>query len=172
MTDVWTSERIEKLRKMYADGDTFSEIAAALGGGISRNSAIGKAHRLGLNGNKYISRPKVAREKRPSAQGVGAAVQKINMAKAAPPKIKPEPFVIQCAEVEPLGIGLMDLTDKTCRYPSGDGVITFCGHQVRSGPYCPAHRRIATAPKHERRGGVPHPAELGKARGGIFGRSA
>jgi hypothetical protein len=47
----WTDERIELLKKMWADGATASTIADALGN-ISRNAVIGKAHRLGL-----LSRP-------------------------------------------------------------------------------------------------------------------
>ena len=43
----WTEERIERLKKMWADGATASQIADELGG-VSRNAVIGKAHRLGL----------------------------------------------------------------------------------------------------------------------------
>ena len=42
----WTEERIERLKKMWHDGATASEIAEKLGG-VSRNAVIGKAHRLG-----------------------------------------------------------------------------------------------------------------------------
>ena len=43
----WTEERIERLKTMWADGATASQIAEDLGG-VSRNAVIGKAHRLGL----------------------------------------------------------------------------------------------------------------------------
>src|SRR5215212_7647004 len=43
----WTEERIERLKRMWADGATASQIAEDLGG-VSRNAVIGKAHRLGL----------------------------------------------------------------------------------------------------------------------------
>ena len=43
----WTEERIERLKKMWHDGATASQIADELGG-VSRNAVIGKAHRLGL----------------------------------------------------------------------------------------------------------------------------
>src|SRR5947208_9238219 len=43
----WTEERIERLKKMWHDGSTASQIADELGG-VSRNAVIGKAHRLGL----------------------------------------------------------------------------------------------------------------------------
>jgi GcrA cell cycle regulator len=43
----WTEERIDRLKKMWKDGATASQIADELGG-VSRNAVIGKAHRLGL----------------------------------------------------------------------------------------------------------------------------
>src|SRR5690606_23957651 len=38
---TWTDERVERLRKLWADGLTASQIASALGG-VSRNAVIGK----------------------------------------------------------------------------------------------------------------------------------
>ena len=43
----WTEQRIERLKSMWAEGATASQIADELGG-VSRNAVIGKAHRLGL----------------------------------------------------------------------------------------------------------------------------
>ena len=43
----WTDERIDRLKAMWAEGSTASQIAEDLGG-VSRNAVIGKAHRLGL----------------------------------------------------------------------------------------------------------------------------
>src|ERR1700741_1559758 len=45
----WTEKRIEMLRRLWGQGQTASQIAAALGG-VTRNAVIGKAHRLGLTG--------------------------------------------------------------------------------------------------------------------------
>ena len=45
----WTDERVEMLKKLWADGLSASQIAAELGG-ITRNAVIGKVHRLGLSG--------------------------------------------------------------------------------------------------------------------------
>ena len=69
----WTEERIERLKKMWHDGATASQIAEELGG-VSRNAVIGKAHRLGL-------------EQRPSPVKPGEEKdQKKNVAVAATPK--------------------------------------------------------------------------------------
>lgn len=43
----WTDERIDRLKTMWENGLTASQIADELGG-VSRNAVIGKAHRLGL----------------------------------------------------------------------------------------------------------------------------
>ena len=44
----WTDERVEILTKMWADGNSASQIAKELGG-VTRNAVIGKVHRLGLS---------------------------------------------------------------------------------------------------------------------------
>ncbi len=78
----WTDERIDRLKAMWADGSTASQIAEDLGG-VSRNAVIGKAHRLGLE-----SRPspvKTGEEKGKKAKPAAAP------AKAAAPKPAPAP---------------------------------------------------------------------------------
>jgi GcrA cell cycle regulator len=52
----WTEERIERLKKMWHDGATASQIADELGG-VSRNAVIGKAHRLGLEARPSPVKP-------------------------------------------------------------------------------------------------------------------
>ena len=42
----WTDERVETLKKMWAEGQSASQIAKELGG-VTRNAVIGKVHRLG-----------------------------------------------------------------------------------------------------------------------------
>lgn len=46
LSGTWTTERDARLRMLAARGDSYTEIAAAMG--LSRNSVIGRAHRLGL----------------------------------------------------------------------------------------------------------------------------
>ena len=47
---VWTEGMMDTLKKLWSEGKSASEIAEILGQDISRNSVIGKAHRLGLSG--------------------------------------------------------------------------------------------------------------------------
>lgn len=44
----WTDERVEKLKELWVEGKSASQIARELGG-VSRNAVIGKVHRLGLS---------------------------------------------------------------------------------------------------------------------------
>ena len=46
----WTDERVERLSTLWLEGRSASQIAAELGGGVTRNAVIGKVHRLGLSG--------------------------------------------------------------------------------------------------------------------------
>ena len=61
----WTEERIERLKKMWHDGATASQIADELGG-VSRNAVIGKAHRLGLEQRPSPVKPGEEKEKKPA----------------------------------------------------------------------------------------------------------
>jgi hypothetical protein len=45
---VWPQERVDRLKSMWDEGLSASQIAAALGGGLSRCAVLGKVHRLGL----------------------------------------------------------------------------------------------------------------------------
>src|SRR5207247_4297849 len=76
----WTDERVELLKKLWADGLSASQIAAELGG-ITRNAVIGKVHRLGLSGRakspssaaprqrKTRAHPHMLRVARPAMRG-------------------------------------------------------------------------------------------------------
>ena len=79
----WTEERIERLKKMWHEGATASQIADELGG-VSRNAVIGKAHRLGLEQRPSPVKPGEEKETRKPAPAPAAAAQ-------AKPKAEPEP---------------------------------------------------------------------------------
>ncbi|MFL6752538.1 MAG: GcrA family cell cycle regulator [Sphingomicrobium sp.] len=71
----WTEERIERLKKMWHDGATASQIADELGG-VSRNAVIGKAHRLGLEQRPSPVKPGEEKEKKAAAQPAAAVAAK------------------------------------------------------------------------------------------------
>ena len=78
----WTDERIERLKKMWTDGATASQIADELGG-VSRNAVIGKAHRLGLEQRPSPVKPGEEKEAKKAAPAPAAA--------APAPAAKPAP---------------------------------------------------------------------------------
>jgi GcrA cell cycle regulator len=82
----WTEERIERLKKMWHDGATASQIADELGG-VSRNAVIGKAHRLGLEQRPSPVKP--GEEKEVKKPGPAAAAPAPKAPKAEPPKAEP-----------------------------------------------------------------------------------
>jgi hypothetical protein len=47
---IWTDEYVSRLRELWGQGKTASEIATILGNKFTRNSVIGKVHRLKLSG--------------------------------------------------------------------------------------------------------------------------
>ena len=83
----WTDERIERLKKMWADGATASQIADELGG-VSRNAVIGKAHRLGLEQRPSPVKPGEEKDKEGRRR---AARQAAPRAEAPPPRRPPQP---------------------------------------------------------------------------------
>jgi GcrA cell cycle regulator len=52
MTMHWDEPQTELLTRLWLAGKTARTIAEKLGGGITRNAVIGKAHRLGLTGKQ------------------------------------------------------------------------------------------------------------------------
>jgi GcrA cell cycle regulator len=95
----WTEERIERLKKMWHDGATASQIADELGG-VSRNAVIGKAHRLGLEQRPSPVRPGEEKEARKAAPT--AAAPKPAAAKAeAPHPAASEPAAAAPAQSHP-----------------------------------------------------------------------
>ena len=83
----WTDERVEKLKKLWSEGLSASQIAAQLGG-VSRNAVIGKAHRLGL-------------KSRPSPVKAGDDAPAKPAPKAAPRPAAPKPAVARPRNEEP-----------------------------------------------------------------------
>ena len=81
----WTDERIERLKKMWHDGATASQIADELGG-VSRNAVIGKAHRLGLEQRPSPVKPGEEKEAKKASPAAAAhkPAPKAEAPKAAP----------------------------------------------------------------------------------------
>lgn len=79
----WTEERIERLKAMWAQGATASQIADELGG-VSRNAVIGKAHRLGLEARPSPVKPGDEKEHRAPAAAAAPAPKPAPAERPAP----------------------------------------------------------------------------------------
>lgn len=179
----WTDERVDLLKKMWTDGKSASQIAKELGG-VTRNAVIGKVHRLGLSnraaapaksdGDKAAEKPAPkARAKKPAKPAAKPAADAKPAAVPATRKtivpagqpLPPQPSqseisaeaLANLAEIEKKSnrLHLMDLTERTCKWPIGDPATEefwFCGLSVQTGkPYCEAHVAVAFQPMSTRR---------------------
>lgn len=172
MSMNWTDERVEKLKKLWSEGLSASQIAAQLGG-VSRNAVIGKVHRLCLPGRAKAGGTAVAaRTKRttsaPRAQNFAttrmATRTVTHTAGATVMKEEIEVEVVAEQEYHPVSnvvipmsrrLALVQLTDRTCKWPIGDPMkeeFHFCGNDSpEAAPYCAFHAKLAYQPSGERR---------------------
>ena len=158
----WTDERVELLKKLWADGLSASQIAGELGG-ITRNAVIGKVHRLGLSGRAKSPSSSAPRARKPRSHmmRVQRPMSRGNTALALAYEMdqEPEPELIE--NIIPLGQRrtLLELNEDTCRWPIGDPATSeffFCGGKPLTGlPYCNYHSRAAYQPANERRNRKP-----------------
>ena len=169
----WTDERVETLKKMWSEGQSASQIAKELGG-VTRNAVIGKVHRLGLSNRAGSSAPAPEKKAKPAPKAKATKPsEKVVEVTVTPRKpivpagqpLPPQPSANEISpealatvrEVEKTAkrISLMDLTERTCKWPIGDPATDdfwFCGLSVQQGkPYCEAHVGVAFQPMSNRR---------------------
>lgn len=169
----WTDERVEKLKRLWSEGLSASQIAAQLGG-VSRNAVIGKVHRLSLpgrakagGGTSAAARPAKRQTSAPRAPNYASRVTTRTVARpAGATMLKEEIEIDTFPEVEytpannvvvPISrrLALTELTERTCKWPVGDPLkddFYFCGCDANeASPYCTFHRKLAYQPVAERR---------------------
>ncbi len=158
---AWNDERVELLKKLWADGLSASQIAGRLGG-VTRNAVIGKVHRLGLSGRATTSRMK---SHRPRVRTQAAKrLMKPRFANVGNPALRnlylgdTEPYVPPAEElVIPLNERkyIQTLTEICCRWPIGDpqqADFHFCGKKQ---DHRPALLRGACPPRLPAAAGAP-----------------
>lgn len=169
----WTDERVEKLKKLWSEGLSASQIAAQLGG-VSRNAVIGKVHRLNLpgrakaGGTATATRTPKRSAAAPRATNYGSrvATRTVVTRQQGATMLKEEIEVDSVNEIQyrpaanvvvPISrrLGLTELTERTCKWPVGDPLkddFHFCGNDSPdTSPYCTYHQRMAYQPVHDRR---------------------
>jgi GcrA cell cycle regulator len=151
----WNDERVELLKKLWADGLSASQIAGQLGG-VTRNAVIGKVHRLGLSGRAKTPSSSVPRVRKPR-QSTMRPRMRFHGNNALAPQYDMEPDLDPLANVVPMGprISILELSEDTCRWPIGDPGkegFGYCGSKTKGElPYCPYHARAAYQPAADRR---------------------
>ncbi|WP_367716200.1 GcrA family cell cycle regulator [Nitratireductor sp. GISD-1A_MAKvit] len=166
----WTDERVETLKKLWAEGLSASQIAAQLGG-VSRNAVIGKVHRLKLSSRGRATSTRTRQKKaapaapsstttrrprttRPTTVSVGATALQAQFDEepVAQTYMRPVENVVVPISRK---LELVQLTETTCKWPNGDPLsedFSFCGNETgENGPYCGYHSRLAYQPASERR---------------------
>lgn len=166
----WNDETIAKLKRLWADGFSASQISTEFKGVVTRNAVIGKAARLGL------VRSTAARKASLSLANVNTGVRKQFKAapKAAPaPKAAAAPSkprltiasngaVYETADSAPTlppvkaavwaplpgsdPVTIMGLGPRSCRWPIDllDATeLHFCGLRAIEGPYCGRHAELS-----------------------------
>lgn len=137
----WTSQRIKTLTKLWDEGHTTSEIGRRLG--VTKNSVVGKAHRMSLpkRQSPIARKPSQSKPKAGAKTAPAAAAKPAAKPKAAAPKIPIEPE-------EPSIIKLENLQSGMCSWPfnePGTPEFHFCGEKptVPDKPYCLEHCMMA-----------------------------
>ena len=170
---AWPQEAIDVMIRLYLKGDSASQIAKALGQGLTRNAVIGKLNRLRDKG----LRPELSLHVISVKRAQGQIINRTNAVKLATP-YRPQPKAAKvilfkaptmpkppalppAAAHEPTGIHaaiLVNLRPRGCKWivedflhGQGDEAL-MCG-ELRSGesPYCEHHRRIGKTSWPEKR---------------------
>ncbi len=166
MSSSWTEERVSVLTKLWMEGLSASQIAGELGEGVTRNAVIGKVHRLKLSGR---AKPANSSQRagggsraprRPKSTGGSSGFKRrvvssraVGSAAVSPVEIEQENVRVNLNNVTELfipveeRIGILGLTEKTCKWPIGDPLqkdFHFCGRESdENAPYCGFHAKRA-----------------------------
>lgn len=150
---AWTDERVELLKKYWAEGLSASQIAKRLGE-VTRNAVIGKVHRLGLSGRATPARPERGRAQARSRQTPSAG-RNFSQQEAKPCEeempIFLAPIVLKDGEMATV----TNIKNGMCKWPVGDpstDEFHFCGQAASAGQsYCAYHARLAYQPAQKRK---------------------
>lgn len=144
----WSDEEDATLKQCIADRLSATEASDMLPN-RSRNSCIGRAHRLGLNFNSEDkpAKPRAPRVRKPSKPPVPASEPIVEAAPVEPER-EPEPEVREYGSVR-----FLDVRLDQCRwFPADHGAESLvCGEAVEPGhSYCAKHHARVYVPMSAR----------------------
>ena len=175
----WTDERVELLKRLWNQGLSASQIAGAIGDGVSRNAVIGKVHRLGLSGRPKDAPAVAPRPPRKEAPAQALLVRG-GFTLAQPPMPAAAPAPKPAADVViPMSdrVTLLELRESMCRWPFGDPCgptsASAAAARVRAAPIAPTMptsriSRRSTAGGSASASGKPCGPEAGRPPGSRF----
>ena len=139
----WTDEKVAKLKELWGNGKTASQIAEIIGG-ISRNAVIGKAHRLNLSA-------KIKTRTATSNQNYQNSLNEQNIKSRKGRRSKFKSLIIE-KDFEPENPKqLEELDENSCKWPIGhrnEKSFYFCGRSsLKDFSYCKLHLLYAYQPK-------------------------
>lgn len=143
---AWTDEMVDKLRQMWTEGKTATEIAKELG--VTKNSIVGKVHRLCLTArpSPIKSKDEEPVEKAEVEKEIPEEAEE-NVEVVAEPVESVKPEKTEKKHKSSCHVKLVELDSHTCRWPLGDPRdedFCFCGKKVRMGQtYCEEHANMA-----------------------------
>jgi len=155
----WSDDVVQSLRRLWAEGHSAAEIGRRIG--VSKNAAVGKAHRLGLPGRPSPIAKENMPLKRPAKHTTVprlAGIVPVDVTTPTPtrtpvpvrttaPGTSPTPPKPAIGCIPPQPDETLRSVDRrpggTCCWPIGEPGSTtfrFCGVSVQSrAPYCPDH---------------------------------
>ena len=139
----WNEEKVGKLKELWGNGSTASQIAEIIGG-ISRNAVIGKAHRLNLSS-------KIKTRNTSLGQNLDGNSVENNSKQKQGRKSKFKSLLIE-KDFEPENPKkLEELDESSCKWPIGhpeEETFYFCGRSsLKDFSYCKLHLLYAYQPK-------------------------
>jgi GcrA cell cycle regulator len=160
----WTTEAIDRLRALWAEGHSTAEIGRRMG--VTKNAVVGKAHRLDLPArpspirrDPAAPRPVAAgrRPTLPPLRVVASLVPATRREEAAPVvvPVAATPVVAPVAKTAAVVRAFPRLGGRSCCWPIGEpGTpgFKFCTAEAITGkPYCAEHAALAYVRVRDRR---------------------
>ncbi len=142
----WTSEKVAKLKELWAKGHTASQIANMLGD-TTRNAVIGKANRMNLEARAPSKQSNLVKNKE-NKQVIKRAPAPMSR------KAKFQSILLDKNFESENPKSLEELTEETCKWPIGhpnEEKFYFCGRKPEGDfPYCKLHVLYAFQPKNQK----------------------
>jgi len=137
---TWTDDRIDRLKRLWLEGQTADQIARDLAGGVSRSAVLGKVYRMGLSAGRP-ARPAATPVRQPETRATPAR-QPSTLSRPSPKDLAPERGLAS----------VLSVRRGQCRWPIGDprrDDFSLCGRVVARGAFCGMHAAVAYRPQSD-----------------------